>query len=274
MSLEKQVAVAAIQMTSCCDLKSNLIRAEALISNASKQGAKIILLPEYFCLMAARDSQKIDIIESHGDGPVQHFLAQQARKNSIWLIGGTIPVDSEVAGKPYSRCYVYSPAGDCICWYDKIHLFDVNVKDNTGRYNESQTCTPGNNVVCFDTPWGRAGLAVCYDLRFPELFRALARQTVDFFFVPAAFTVKTGKAHWDLFLKARAVENLSYVVAAAQTGVHESGRETWGHSSIISPWGEMMSTQNDGEGFVISNIDLEEQKSLRAEFPVLAHIKL
>ena len=271
---ETSVIVAAIQMVTGVDYSENLAIARKLVQQAASSGAEIVLLPEYFAFMGDKETDKLSLVEQHGEGTTQSFLANLARQNRIWLVGGTHCIASPSAERPYGRCYVYSPLGECITWYDKIHLFDVSVADNKRDYCESRYCSPGEKVVAFDSPWGKIGLAVCYDLRFPELFRELALQDVKLVMLPAAFTAKTGQAHWDVLIKARAIENQVFFVAAGQGGIHQNGRETWGHSCIVSPWGELLNSQASGTGVVFAKLDLKALKELRQTFPVLSHRKL
>ncbi|TQV86665.1 carbon-nitrogen hydrolase family protein [Aliikangiella coralliicola] len=272
--MKNNVKVSAVQMVSATDLPTNLETAARLIGEAVRQGADIIVLPEYFAIMAENEAARVNCTEIHGAGPVQDFLSEQALRWKVWIIGGTHPVVSQINGRPFGRCYVINPKGEKVAWYDKIHLFDVSVDDQQKNYAESEYCFPGDSVCVFETPWGKAGLAVCYDLRFPELFRQLSELGADLIFIPAAFTYVTGKAHWLTLLKARAIENLSVVVASAQGGKHQNGRETWGHSCIISSWGEVLTQLNDGDGVVVADIDLIQHQKIRNEFPVLSHRRL
>ena len=274
MSYFNQLNIASIQMVSGTHLDKNLELAAVLIRNAKDAGAQMIVLPEYFAIMGEKETDKLSLVESHGDGKVQSFLALQAQKHSLWVVGGTHPIQSDNPLKPYARCYVYNSEGKPVCYYDKIHLFDVLVQDKQKNYQESLFCKAGNKVVVFKSPWGKIGLAVCYDIRFPELFRSMIQQKVKLILLPAAFTYATGKLHWEILLRARAIENQSYVIASAQGGRHENGRETWGHSCIISPLGEILSCFEIGAGFITTKLDFVEQKRLRREFPVLSHQKL
>ncbi len=270
----KPLTISTIQMVSGSCLENNLKTAERLIIEAKKSGAQMVLLPEYFAIMPLNEQDKTDCVEKHLDGKVQRFLASLANQYSLWIIGGTHPLESDTSQRPYGRCYVFNPNGECVCWYDKIHLFDVNVNDKKGSYQESKYNKAGDKLVSFATPWGKVGLAVCYDLRFPELFRELTLQGVQLFLIPAAFTYATGKVHWEILLKARAIENLCFVVASAQGGTHQNGRETWGHSCIISPWGESLSSLAFGEAVATYTLDFNHQQKLRNEFPVLSHRRL
>ena len=266
--------IACIQMVSSENFNDNLNAAISLIREATNDGALMVVLPEYFAIMAQKETDKFEYVEKHKDGKVQAALSRLAQELSVWIIAGSHPIESSDPSRPYGRSYVFNSAGEVVTWYDKIHLFDVVVGDDKNRYCESRYTLAGTRTVSFDSPWGKIGLAICYDLRFPELFRELQDEGCILTIIPAAFTYKTGKEHWELLLRARAVENLCYVVAAAQGGKHANGRETWGHSSIISPWGELMSTIEFGAGFCIQQIDFSQQAQLRKEFPVLEHKKL
>jgi deaminated glutathione amidase len=270
----QSLTVAAIQMVTSADFELNLASAEQLILQAKQGGADLVVLPEYFAIMAKHEKDKFKVVESHQNGRLQNFLAQQSRSHQIWLVGGSHPINSDDPKRPMSRCYVYNPQGNVVCFYDKIHLFDVHVDDATQQYQESKYSQAGNQAVAFDTPWGKVGIAICYDLRFPELFRQLNQMQAKLFVIPAAFTFATGEQHWDILLKARAVENLSYVVASAQGGLHQNGRETYGHSCVISPWGKTLVELNQGEGVAIAKIDFSEQEKIRKNFPALQHRKL
>jgi deaminated glutathione amidase len=269
-----KVKVAAVQMVSGTDFSANLAAAEHWIKAAADQGAQIVVLPEYFAIMGRKETDKLSLVEKHGEGPLQQFLGRMAKEFKLWLVGGTHGVASADPSRPYSRCYVFDPNGACVSWYDKIHLFDVKVEDATGNYRESQTAMPGDLPGYVKTPWGTAGLSVCYDLRFPELFRHMVKQDMRLLFLPAAFTAATGKVHWEVLLKARAIENQIFVVAAAQGGKHENGRETFGHSTIISPWGEILACLPEGPGIVCAELDFAQQQKIRNEFPVLDHTRL
>jgi len=266
--------IAAIQMVSSANFKANLAKAESLIIDAVKEGADLVVLPEYFALMANKERDKFETMEIHQQGVMQQTFSQLAKKLKVWIVVGTHPIQSEQPERPFGRCYVFNDLGEQVAWYDKIHLFDVDLDDNHGSYCESQYTKPGDTPVCFDTPWGKMGLAVCYDLRFPELFRKLVEEGCEIFIMPAAFTYATGEVHWQTLIKARAIENLCYFVASAQGGSHENGRQTWGHSCIVSPWGEVLQDLPSGEGYVLAELDREKQASKRKEFPVLLHKKL
>ncbi len=266
--------IAAIQMVSSANFNENLHCAKRLIIEAEKAGANLVVLPEYFGLMGIKEEDKFKYVEKHQQGPLQSLFSQLALQLGIWIVAGTHPIESDEPLRPFGRCYVFDPRGEVVCWYDKIHLFDVMVGDNQGRYYESKYTKAGEEVINFDSPWGKIGLAVCYDLRFPELFRKHAEQGCEILIMPAAFTYKTGKQHWQVLIKARAIENLCYFVGSAQGGNHENGRQTWGYSCIVSPWGDVIDELACGEGFVLSSLNREKQAVLRKEFPVLSHKKL
>ena len=261
------VKVAGIQMASSPQVGSNLTEAERLIAIAAEQGAKIVVLPEYFCIMGIKDIDKVAVREAAGDGPIQRFLAKMAKQYKIWLIGGTVPIISNFPNKVRNSCLVFNDKGMQVARYDKIHLFGLDL--GTEHYHEENTIESGNEVVVVETPYGKIGLSICYDLRFPELYRAMGE--VDIIVVPSAFTETTGKAHWEPLIRARAIENLCYVIAPAQGGYHLSGRETHGNSMIVDPWGVILDRLPRGSGVVIANINREYQASLRQSLPALKH---
>lgn len=265
--ISNSVKVAGIQMASSPQVSSNLIEAERLIAIAVKQGAKIVVLPEYFCIMGFKETDKVTVREKEGEGPIQHFLAKTAKEYKIWLIGGTVPLTSNFPKKVRNSCLVFNDKGVQVARYDKIHLFGLDL--GTEHYHEENTIESGDSVVVIDTPYGKIGLSICYDLRFPELYRAMGE--VDILVVPSAFTETTGKAHWESLLRARAIENLCYVIAPAQGGYHLSGRETHGNSMIIDPWGVILDRLPRGSGVVIANVNRDYQASLRNSLPVLNH---
>ncbi|MFA5984206.1 MAG: carbon-nitrogen hydrolase family protein [Methylococcaceae bacterium] len=262
---------AAIQMASSPNISANLIEAEKLIAEAAKAGAKLVALPENFALMGEKETDKLDAKEIDGKGPIQGFLSSVAQKYGVWVVGGTIPIATEDGKKIRSACQVYNDRGEQVSRYDKIHLFDVNIPGTKDVYRESDTIEAGDEALIIDTPFGRIGVTVCYDLRFPELYRLMSQKGVDIFVIPAAFTAETGAAHWELLLRARAVENLCYVIAPNQGGFHINGRKTFGHSMIIDPWGVVLDCYKTGSGFVCANIDLDHLEKVRAAFPVLSH---
>jgi len=261
------VKVAGIQMASSPQVASNLTEAERLIALAAEQGAKIVVLPEYFCIMGTKEGDKVAVREKPNDGPIQKFLSKMAREYKIWLIGGTVPLVSNFPNKVRNSCLVYNDKGEQVARYDKIHLFGLDL--GTEHYHEENTIESGNSVVVVDTPYGKIGLSICYDLRFPELYRAMGE--VDIIVIPSAFTETTGKAHWESLIRARAIENLCYVIAPAQGGYHLSGRETHGNSMIVDPWGVVLDRLPRGSGVVIANINRDYQTSLRKSLPALKH---
>src|SRR3990167_1884367 len=233
-----QYRVAAIQMNSGHSIQKNLAAAKKWIGEASDQGAQLVVLPEMFAVMGMDQMDKIKVREKLGDGLIQHFLSEEAREHGIWLVGGTIPLAVQDAHeKVHAACLVFDDKGKQAARYDKIHLFDVTLDAARECYAESKTTTAGNQVVVVPTPFGKLGLAVCYDVRFPELFRAMHEKQVEVVALPAAFTLTTGSVHWDVLVRSRAIENQIYLIAAAQTGLHENGRKTYGHSMIVDPWG-------------------------------------
>lgn len=261
------VKVAGIQMASSPHVSSNLIEAERLIAIAANQGAKIVVLPEYFCIMGVKETDKVAAREKEGDGVIQRFLAKMAKDYKIWLIGGTMPIISNFPNKVRNSCLVYNDKGVQVARYDKIHLFGLDL--GTEHYHEENTIESGDSVVVVDTPYGKIGLSICYDLRFPELYRAMGN--VDMIVVPSAFTETTGKAHWESLIRARAIENLCYVIAPAQGGYHLSGRETHGNSMIVDPWGVILDRLPRGSGVVMANVNRDYQTSLRNSLPALKH---
>ena len=261
------IRVAAIQMISTSSVPENLETAGRLIADAVRQGAKLVVLPEYFSIMGLRDTDKLAVSEVDCEGVVQSFLATTAKLHAVWLVGGSLPLVSETSEKVRNTCMVFSPDGERVARYDKIHLFGY--QSGSEEYNESRTIEPGAQVVVVDTPFARIGVAICYDLRFPELFRAMGE--VDLIVLPAAFTETTGRAHWETLLRARAIENQTYVLAAAQGGVHPSGRETHGNSMLIDPWGEITARLPKGEGVVIGELDRARLEKVRASLPALQH---
>lgn len=266
--------VAAIQMTSHSDVEKNLKTAEKYISEAAQKGAKLIVLPEMFAVMGIDQLDKVKIRETLGQGRIQDFLSQQAAKYGVWLVGGTIPVAVKNSSeKVHAACLVYDDKGQRVAYYEKIHLFDVTLSGTRESYQESKTTVPGNKVVVLPTPFGKIGLAVCYDVRFPEMFRTMHDQDVECIILPAAFTYTTGSAHWDILVRARAIENQVYIIAAAQTGQHDNGRKTYGHSMIVDPWGMVKANLSEEQGVVIADMDMDYLRKMRGEFPVLLHRK-
>lgn len=266
--------VAAIQMASGPNVNANLLEAARLLKKAAEAGAKLVVLPENFALMGMSEFDKVKLREADGQGPLQDFLSEQAAKLGIWLVGGTIPLAAHDPNKVNAACLLLDDRGNRVARYDKIHLFDVRITESDERYNESESIEPGSKVAVVDTPFGKLGLAVCYDLRFPGLFRLMSEAGAELFALPSAFTAITGKAHWETLVRARAIENLTYVIAAAQGGYHANGRETFGHSMIVDPWGLVLDELPRGSGVVVAKVDRERLTDLRRSFPVLEHRKL
>ncbi len=261
------IKVAAIQMASGPYVAANLSEAERLIEIAANQGARLVVLPEYFAIMGLKETDKVAVREEEGKGPIQSFLAKMAKKHKIWLVGGSIPLVSNFPNKVRNSCLVFDDKGQLAARYDKIHLFGLDLGNE--HYHEEKTIESGDAIKVVDTPFGRIGLSICYDLRFPELYRAM--KDVNIIVVPAAFTETTGRAHWETLIRARAIENLSYVIASAQGGYHLSGRETHGNSMIVDPWGVILDRLPRGSGVVISTINPQYQASLRNSLPALKH---
>ena len=298
--------VAALQMTTGPDVTANLDIAGALLDEAAQQGAKLAVLPENFAFMGLADVDKRKVAEAEGEGPIQDFLSRKARENKLWIIGGTAPIrvtserttgggipSEDVAGngaaiqfpardaaasiaplsdgRPAAASLVYNDVGQLVARYDKIHLFDVDIPGRIEPYRESANVAPGSAPKVVDTPVGRVGLSVCYDMRFPELFRQLSQDGAQILSIPSAFTTPTGRAHWETLLRARAIENLCFVIAPAQSGIHPSGRETYGDSMIIDYWGRILARRPRGRGVVVHELDLAGQAKVREEFPALRH---
>jgi deaminated glutathione amidase len=262
--------VAAVQMISTPDVAVNIASARRLVAEAAATGATLVTLPEYWPIMGMSDADKVGHAEQPGSGPIQDCMASAAREHGIWLIGGTLPLVSQDAAKVINTTLVYDPQGKPVGRYDKIHLFGFT--KGAESYDEARTIVPGEKVISFEAPFGRVGLAICYDLRFPELFRAMGECTL--MVVTAAFTHTTGLAHWEVLLRARAIENQCYVLASAQGGTHPNGRRTFGHSMLIDPWGEVKALLPEGEGVVSGNIDAAWLASVRESLPALKHRKL
>ncbi len=263
--------VALIQMCSSSSHENNLTFIEEKITETCQAPTDWIALPEYFPIMGMKEKDKLPIVEEQGRGPIQSLLGSLAQKNNVWIFAGSMPIASEDPQRPYGRCLIFNSEGECVTHYDKIHLFDVDVGDNIGSYFESKGTQAGTHPVICETPWGKVGLAICYDLRFPELFRYYAQNEVDFFVIPSAFTEKTGAAHWELLLRARAVENQCFVLAPAQGGLHENGRQTWGHSMVVHPWGNIIAELQQSPGILRCQIDCREISDLRRNMPVHQH---
>lgn len=262
--------IAAIQMVSSAVLAENLATAGQLIDQAADAGARLVSLPEYFCQIGLHETDKYAIAEPLGTGPIQDFLAAKARQHQIWLAGGSLPLTTLQPPKVSNTSLLYSPSGEVVARYDKLHLF--HYQDGTRKLDESRTMVPGNTLVAAQTDLGRIGLTICYDLRFPELVRAMG--PVDLLLVPSAFTETTGRAHWEVLLRARAIENQCYVLAAAQGGVHTNGRQTHGHSMLVDPWGDVVACLPSGAGVVMSEMDLERLASVRKAIPTHQHQRL
>ena len=264
--------VAALQMVSGTSVPANLDAALRLLAQARDAGAELAVLPEYFCLLGQRDTDKLAVRETPGRGPIQDALAQAARDLQLWVVAGTLPLAlPEDAARVHNSCLVFSPAGEPVARYDKIHLFRFD--NGRERYDESRVIAAGRSLQSFELPsrdghrW-RVGLSVCYDLRFPELYRGLG---ADLLLVPSAFTHTTGQAHWEPLLRARAIENLAFVCAPAQGGLHENGRRTWGHSLLADPWGQVIACQAEGEGVVMADLDIAQLQRCRSQLPALGH---
>ncbi|HEY6132407.1 MAG TPA: carbon-nitrogen hydrolase family protein [Rubrivivax sp.] len=263
--------IAAAQMVSTPDVERNLSAAGRLVAEAAAAGARLVALPEYFCLMGQRDTDKLAVAETPGEGPIQRFLADTARAHGVWLVGGTLPL--RVPGRDdrvRNSCLVFAPDGGLVARYDKIHLFAFD--NGREQYDEGRVLEAGSDAVAFDAGAHRVALSICYDLRFPELYRQLL--PCDLICVPAAFTFTTGQAHWELLLRARAVENQCVVLAPAQGGTHENGRRTWGHSMVVDPWGKVLAQREEGEGVVLAEIDTVRMSQVRQQLPALKHRRL
>jgi nitrilase len=266
--------VAAIQMSSGDNLDANLRTAERLLLEARSRDCALAVLPENFAYVGIRDTDKLLIAESYGAGPIQEFLARTAARHSMWIVGGSLPLKTPETELCYGASCVFDADGRAVACYRKIHLFDVDLPDRHESYRESASMDPGDQPQVVDTAAGRLGLSICYDLRFPELYRSLVGEGAELFSVPSAFTFATGTAHWHTLLRARAIENLAYVVAAGQHGTHPNGRATFGHSLIVDPWGQVVAEQESGDCVVVAEIDLSLSRRLREEFPVLRHRRL
>jgi nitrilase len=261
-------------MVSAIAREANLARAHSLLAEAAAEGAELAVLPEYFCMMGARDTDKLGLRETAGAGSVQSFLSDAAREFGLWVVGGTLPLETGDDDHVFNSSLAYSPEGQCVARYDKIHLFYFD--NGRERYDERRVIAPGSKPVCFDLPsrdghrW-RVGMSVCYDLRFPELYRVLAREGAELLLVPSAFTHTTGEAHWEVLLRARAIENLAWVVAPAQGGRHENGRQTWGQTMVVDPWGVVVAQRAVNEAVVMVDIDAPRVERARAQLPALSH---
>lgn len=268
--------IAAIQMVSTPDVSENLATADRLIAEAAAAGAEFVSLPEYFCLIGSGDADRLRIGEAAGDGPVQAFLARAARQHGVWLLGGTVPIRTGDGTKVRNASCVFSPDGQLAARYDKIHLFAFD--NGREAYDEGTVLEAGDTPVAVDVAGLRVGLSICYDLRFPELYRSLTfapgQPPLDLICAPSAFTHATGSKHWELLLRTRAVENQCFMMASAQGGLHQNGRRTWGHSMIIDPWGEVLACVDEGEGVAIATLDRERLAAVRSQLPALGHRRL
>ena len=262
--------VAALQMVSTPEVMGNLGSADRLIAAAAAAGARLVALPENFYLIGRHEADKVRVREPEGEGPIQGFLAAAARRHRVWIVGGTAPISCADPGRIRSACLVFDDSGRRVARYDKMHLFRFEAGDE--RYDESRTLEAGESAVAVQSPFGRLALSVCYDVRFPELYRELG--DFDAMFVPSAFTVPTGAAHWETLLRARAIENQAYVIAPAQGGLHASGRRTYGHSMIVDPWGQVLAVRPEGEGVLLAEIDTERVQEVRASLPAVANRRL
>lgn len=267
---DRRFSVAAVQMVSTPDPAENRQTAARLVREAAAAGARVIVLPEYWAILGRKETDKLDQAEPFGDGPLQSFMSAIAKECGVWLLGGTVPLVSDDPGKVLNTLLAYGPAGELAGRYDKIHLFGFTRGDES--FDESRTIVPGHDVVVLQTPFARIGLSICYDLRFPELYRAMGH--CDLIVLPAAFTHTTGRAHWEVLLRARAIENQCFVLAAAQGGLHPNGRRTWGHSMLVDPWGEIRAQLPEGEGVVAGEVDTDWIEGVRASLPALKHRKL
>jgi nitrilase len=264
---KRKIQVAAAQMVSTPNPADNCETAARLVREAATAGAQLVLLPEYWAVLGGNEQDKVAIAEPAGDGPLQNFLANLARECGIWLLGGTLPLKSHQSDKVLNSLMAYAPDGTLASRYDKIHLFGFTRGEES--YDESRTIVPGSEVAVLETPFARVGLSICYDLRFPELYRAMGQ--CDLIVMPAAFTATTGRAHWEVLLRARAIENQCYVLASAQGGLHPNGRRTWGHSMLVDPWGAVRAQLAEGEGLVAGEIDLDSMMGIRTSLPALQH---
>jgi nitrilase len=271
---EKVSRVAAIQMASGPQVAANLESASRLIDLAADSGAKLVVLPENFAIMGMTEQDKLKVSEEEGRGHIQDFLSNKARSHGIWLVGGTVPIKSDDPERVYAASLLYDDQGKLVARYNKIHLFDVHLMDSDEHYAESETTLSGEDVIVVDTPVGKLGMAVCYDLRFPELFRNMQSLGAEIFVLPSSFTAMTGHAHWESLIRARAIENLSYVVAPGQGGYHVNGRETYGHSMIVDPWGNVLNQLKSGTGIVVADLDMARLNKIRNSFPSLEHRRL
>lgn len=261
--------LSAAQMCSSNNTQDNLAIAAKLIKKAAQAGSQLVVLPEMFSTFGS-ETEKLNAKEKLGQGPVQDFLSQEAKKNHIWIVGGTIPIVSDEPNRVRAACLLYNDQGEMAARYDKIHLFDVTITENE-KHHESKIIQPGNTLVVVNTPIGKLGLAVCYDIRFPELFRCLFNMGAEIIAIPAAFTVVTGKAHWEVLMRARAIENFCYVIGAGQAGTHSTGRQTYGHSLIIHPWGNIIQSLDQECDIITADINLDDLRKIRKSIPISEH---
>jgi predicted amidohydrolase len=266
--------IACVQMASGPNVAANLGEAARLIREAAASGADMVMLPENFAQMGMKEADKLTIMETPGEGPIQDFLAENALRHKIWLVGGSIPLRGKDPKRARSSILLFNDRGEAVARYDKMHLFDVHLTQSDEHYHESATVEPGDEVVVVDTPLGRMGLSVCYDIRFPELFRQQLDQGMEILAVPSSFTAITGKVHWEPLLVTRAIENQCYVAAAAQGGYHVNGRETHGHTMIVDPWGTIVECLSSGPGYVMAEVDRAKLESIRKHFPTIQHRRL
>ncbi len=270
--------IAAIQMASGPQIKANLMEATRLVREASQKGAQMAVLPECFALMAMHESENIDLAEEYGQGPIQDTIRQCAIENKIWIVAGSLPLKSDNSEKASAASLMFNDKGEIVARYNKMHLFDVDIacddKKSQEHYRESDTFEPGTDIVVVDTPFGKVGMSICYDLRFPILYREMVKQGAEIFLIPSAFTKTTGKIHWEPLIKARAIENQCYVIAPAQGGYHVNGRHTYGNSMAVDYLGQVHGLRLKGSGIITININLQAQKKVRESFPVLQHTKL
>ncbi|MFK7161235.1 carbon-nitrogen hydrolase family protein [Marinospirillum sp. MEB164] len=268
--LETSIQLAAVQLNSAGDWPTNRQRVQEAVAAAAAAGAQLVVLPEYFVLMHPDEQARFALAEEDGQGPIQDFLAQLAAQQGVWLVAGSLPLKTPFADKLTNSCLVYGPAGERVGRYDKVHLFSF--QRGQERYDEAATQLAGERPLIFDTPFGRVGVGICYDLRFPEFFRHL--DAVDLWVLPAAFTVTTGQAHWEVLLRARAIENQCYFLAAAQTGTHQGGRQTYGHSLLVDPWGEVVAQLDDQPGLLLGSLEPQRLAEVRTQLPALLHRRL
>lgn len=267
---QQRVWIAAVQMVSAPEVAPNLEAAARLVAEAARAGAKLVGLPEYFCILGRHETDKVKVREREGAGPIQEFLSACAREHRVWIVGGTVPLECGDAARVRSACLVYDDTGKRVARYDKRHLFAFT--RGAESYDESRTIEPGDANTVLASPFGRLGLSVCYDVRFPELYRA--ERAIDAWFVPSAFTAVTGAAHWETLLRARAIENQCYVIAPAQGGLHPNGRRTHGHSMIVDPWGEVLAVRPEGEGVLLAEMDSARLAEVRKSLPALDNRKI